>query len=92
MGKKKSDQHHFGQDVSVKHPEKALRPDGYRGSCRPLSEAMSGVEPGEPGEYRDLPKVGAASGENASVIISAALLDAGHPRKSFHPARSSFGT
>ena len=56
MGKKKSDQHDFGQDVSVKHPDQALRP-GRRVSwlMRPRSEAMSGVEPGKPGEFTTIP-------------------------------------
>ena len=96
MGKKKTDQHHFGQDVSVRHPEKALRPGRVSWLMRPRSEAMSGVEPGKPGEFTTIPSFAESwrgkRRKPLSVIISAALFDAGNPRKSFHSARSSFGT
>ena len=64
MGKKKSDQRDLGLDVSVRHPDKALRPGA------PVDEwRRAGNKAGSSRIYRRLQTAGAA--EEAKVGVSA---------------------
>jgi hypothetical protein len=56
MGKDKSDQHNPGRGKMLSTSNKALRPKRrVSWLMRPRSEAMSGVEPGKPGEFTTVP-------------------------------------
>jgi hypothetical protein len=53
MGKDNSDQHNPARGKDVKHLLRSKRRVSWL--MRPRSEAMSGVEPGKPGEFTTVP-------------------------------------